>query len=91
MTPKMRALLDVFARSPDETLTPNVAGSLMDPQHRPRRRLNRAGRYTGYGSLVSFTLQALHRRGLIEWGPRPDGLTGTAYRITEEGLDAASD
>lgn len=46
------------------------------------------GRMMGAANRVNGSLQGLERRGLVGWGPRRDGLSGTAFKITQPGLEA---
>lgn len=39
---------------------------------------------------IISSLTGLRKRGLVTWGQRHDGYSGTAYRLTEEGRDAAT-
>lgn len=45
----------------------------------------RDGRRMAPAQRVIFSLTALRRLGLVDFGPRRDGLSGTAYRLTPEG------
>jgi len=69
--------------------SPNAIAQMIEGKgiivHRP---FGRSGKKLGGGSSISFTLQALERRGWIHWASRPDGLSGVAYYITREGRDA---
>lgn len=44
-----------------------------------------AGKVQGPAQRVIGSLNALRKRGLIDFGNRPDGLTGTAYSLTSKG------
>jgi hypothetical protein len=43
------------------------------------------GRIMGPANRVIAAIRALERRGLATWASRPDGLSGSAHRITELG------
>ena len=44
-----------------------------------------AGKVQGPAQRVIGALNALRRRDLIDFGSRPDGLSGTAYSLTPKG------
>lgn len=44
-----------------------------------------AGKVQGPAQRVIGALNALRKRGLIDFGSRPDGLSGTAYALTSKG------
>lgn len=45
----------------------------------------------GDAQRVIGSLNGLVKRGLVTFGRRADGLTGTAYRLTETGRTAATE
>jgi hypothetical protein len=45
----------------------------------------RAGKVQGPAQRVIGALNALRKRGLIDFGSRPDGFSGTAYTLTPKG------
>lgn len=45
------------------------------------------GRAMGPAQRVIGSLTALRSRGLVDFGSRPDGLSGTAYSITKAGRE----
>lgn len=92
LTPKMKAVLlamdDIGDAAP-----PNQIGRLAVREY-GYDMPNRYGRQhhggtMGEGSFIAPILTALTKRELIGWGRRPDGLSGTAYRITREGREVA--
>lgn len=90
LTPKMRRVLEVLQTSASRghsSQTPNDIASQMGDL-KPKPKLSHNGKQMGGGSLITFTIQALERRGYVGWGSRPDGLSGTAYFITQAGRQA---
>lgn len=88
MTPKMRAALVALAAD-GRSLSPNEIGYGMRAAGVDvPKRMSRQGRSMGPGSMIVPVLKALERRRWIAWGSRRDGLTGTAYCITDDGRAA---
>lgn len=52
-------------------------------------RIAHDGRVMGAANRVNFPMYSLRKRGLIWFSPRTDGLSGTAYRLTDAGRAAA--
>lgn len=84
MTENMWAILEVLKDG--RMRTPNDIGGQMGVSQKQTGLSGTQYRSRGPGSIISPALTALRDRKLIWFGPRPDGLTGTAYHITERGL-----
>jgi DNA-binding PadR family transcriptional regulator len=78
------AILDILSGGFE--LTPNEIGQqLHHSGHRVPDTLGHSGKRLGPGSAIASTLRALDRRRWIRFTPRTDGLSGTAYIITQAG------
>ena len=89
ITPRMAEVLRALRRS-DKPLTGNQIGVACGfrPGSNERTKsvhTTRAGRVQGPAQRVIGALNALHKRKLVDFGSRDDGLNGTAYYLTEEG------
>ena len=92
LTERMLSVLLVLDAA-DRPLPPNTIATRLGfhSGHLPGKpQCNHAGRRMGPAQRVIFALNALTKRGLVRWGDRPDGLSGTAYEITGEGRKALS-
>lgn len=83
LTDKMRTVLAVMTTRPQ---SPNRIAHAAYPGR--KYALSHNGKRMGGGSQITFTLQALERRGYIHWALRTDGLSGVAYFITDAGKEA---
>lgn len=85
LTPTMRRVLGVLAGG--EPMTPNAIGYRL---HLPpvRRRRGPWSGIMGPAQRIIPSIAALERRDLVHYTSRPDGLSGSAYRITAAGLEA---
>jgi len=84
MTEKMEAALRVLAGT-ERAMTPNEIGAHMGVDPRPGAQY----RSRGPGSIIAPVLTSLERRGLIYGTRREDGLSGSAYAITDAGMAEA--
>lgn len=76
----------------DGTLTGNEIGWAMERLGvKVARRQSHNGRQMGLGSMIAPVLTSLKSRGLVECIVRPDGRSGTAYRLTHEGHRAVTE
>lgn len=82
MAEVLRAL--VLANRP---LTGNQIGQACGFRAGRDTRHTHAGKVQGPAQRVIGALNALRRRGLIDLGDRPDGLSGTAYALTTKGRE----
>lgn len=93
MTPKQTAILRILDTA-TRPMTPNEIGYRMNRDPDPDVHLPSGhgkhwhGGTIAPGSMVGFMLGHLRRRGWLESARRPDGLSGTAYRITPDGREA---
>ena len=83
ITPRMAEVLRALVRA-SKPLTGNQIGSACGLRS---SRATHAGKFQGPAQRVIGALNALRRRGLIDFGDRPDGLSGTAYSLTTKGQD----
>ena len=83
ITPRMAEVLRALVRA-TKPLTGNQIGSACGLRC---TRSTHAGKVQGPAQRVIGALNALRRRGLIDFGSRPDGLSGTAYSLTTRGRD----
>lgn len=92
LTEKMRTVLKAMDKITTEA-RPKPPNQIAYEAYPGRKwALSHNGKRMGGGSQITFTLQALQRRGYIHWAfGRTDGLSGTAYYITPEGRAALSD
>lgn len=92
MTPLMRSILEVLAEDPDATLSPNTIGYRIGVAPvsggRGQGGRGRGHRVFGPAQRIIFPLNRLRELGLIDFAPREDGKSGTAYYITTAGKDA---
>lgn len=93
LTERMLGVLRVLDANRDrygpQQMTPNEIGHRLGFTHGMHGdRYSHNGKRMGAANRVNFALTALVRRGLIAWCPRRDGLSGTAYYITDEGVRA---
>jgi hypothetical protein len=89
ITPRMADVLRALLRA-DRPLTGNAIGSACGFRGGYNERTKsvhttHAGKVQGPAQRVIGALNALRRRGLIDFGNRPDGLSGTAYGLTPKG------
>lgn len=88
MTKRQRDVLTVLATPGfnGRAIPPNdIAALLGFRTGQDRNRHARDGRAMGPAQRVIFPLSALRKRGFVAMSPRTDGLSGTAYRITDAG------
>lgn len=97
LTPLMRQILDALdALRTDSRLriypsTPNRIAIEMGLDSDVRRQGNGAAGRGGWAGVMApsqriiFPLTALRKRGLVYLCSRPDGMSGTAYGLTDEG------
>ncbi len=79
-------ILGVLRKDPDRPETPNSIAWMCG--FKPgMARLSRQGRTMGPAVHVTPGLTGLRRRGLVMMRSRPDGLSGTAYSLTREGIE----
>lgn len=90
LTPLMLQILAAMKpRQFDDGMTGNEIGLAVGEQWgNVRRGGSRWSGGMGPAQRIIFPLSALYRRGLVAPAERRDGLTGTAYRITQAGVDA---
>lgn len=89
ITPRMADVLRALART-SQSLTGNQIGTACGfrPGSNPRTKsvhTTHAGKVQGPAQRVIGALNALRRRGLIDFGSRSDGYSGTAYFLTPKG------
>lgn len=94
MTPRQTAILRALSESA-EPMSANGIGYALGfrpgevqasiPKHSAGGGCIRS---MGPAQRVNFPLTALRRRGLVGFGRRPDGRSGTAYVITADGRAA---
>lgn len=93
LTERMVAILRVLAE--ESPRTPNAIGYALGFRPAPSQGGLGGGRGSGAGTgvaqRVNFPLTALRKRGLVGFGWRPDGLSGTAYSITSDGRAALAE
>lgn len=83
LTPRQVAILELLYES-DAPMTANTIGHKLGLDGYDIR--TRDARVMGPAQRVIGSLNGLRNvKGLVTLGPRPDGLTGTAYMLTEEG------
>lgn len=88
MTERMLGVLRVLAKA-DEPMTCNAIGHALGFTHGMHDdRYSHNGKRMGAANRVNFAVSRLEHLGLVQFGRRPDGLSGTAYRITVEGTHA---
>lgn len=89
MTERMNAVLVVLFNN-QRAMTPNEIGHALGFHHGHKPgapSCNHAGRTMGAAQRVIGALNALRARKLVDFERRPDGLSGTAYRITKKGIE----
>ena len=99
LSPKMLDLLRVMreayvawcaGESMDYPMTPNSIAYAMGYRPGDAKSANHGRgnttRVMGPAVHVNTALTALRKRGLVTFGARPDGLSGTAYSLTEAGF-----
>jgi len=91
ITPRMAEVLRALLRA-DKPLTGNAIGSACGFRGGYNERTKsvhttHAGKVQGPAQRVIGALNALRKRGLIDFGSRPDGLSGTAYSLTSKGRE----
>lgn len=97
LTDRMIGVLFVLAEERENggynpALTGNDIALALGFQHGGRRRGSGAagrGGWSGWmapANRVIYTVNGLRKRGLVSFSHRPDGMSGTADRITDEGL-----
>lgn len=72
----------------ERSATPNNIGRQCG-YDRGMAKPGRLARSSGEAIHVTTALTALRKRGLIAFGRRPDGLSGTAYGLTQLGEEEA--
>lgn len=81
-----------FLDRADKPQTPNEIGHALGFRPGDAKSANlphqNTTRTMGVAVHVTTSLTALRKRGLVYITRRPDGLSGTAYEITEEGSKA---
>jgi hypothetical protein len=82
MTEKMEAILVFLAEHPGSH-TPNEIGFGIGVAPRGGAQY----RSRGPGSIIAGAITSLERRSFVRHASRRDGWSGSAYRITPEGLD----
>jgi hypothetical protein len=91
ITPRMAEVLRALVRA-TQPLTGNQIGSACGLRGGYNERTKsvhttHAGKVQGPAQRVIGALNALRKRGLIDFGSRPDGLSGTAYTLTSKGRE----
>lgn len=91
ITPRMADVLRALLRA-DKPLTSNAIGTACGFRAGYNERTKsvhttHAGKVQGPAQRVIGALNGLRKRGLIDFGSRPDGLSGTAYSLTTKGRD----
>lgn len=99
LTERQQAVLLILLARYEETgsslygpnqMTPNEIGAKLDLPPARRARGPWAGNM-GPAQRVIGTLNGLHNvRGLISHAQRRDGMSGSAYRLTQAGIERAS-
>jgi hypothetical protein len=88
----MLDVLRVLDKAGLEGMTPNAIGTALDLPRvfggRGAGGRGRGHRTFGPAQRVIFTLTRLRDLGLVDYGPRADGRTGTQYFITDAGQEA---
>ena len=89
ITPRMAEVLRALVRA-NKPLTGNQIGTACGFRAGYNERTKsvhttHAGKVQGPAQRVIGALNALRRRGLIDFSSRPDGLSGTAYTLTAKG------
>ena len=89
ITPRMADVLRALLRA-DKPLTGNAIGTACGFRAGYNERTKsdhttHAGKVQGPAQRVIGALNTLRKRGLIDFGRRPDGLSGTAYTLTPKG------
>ena len=89
ITPRMAEVLRALLRAP-KPLTGNQIGTACGLRGGYNDRTKsvhttHAGKVQGPAQRVIGCLNALRKRGLIDFGSRSDGLSGTAYYLTPKG------
>ena len=89
ITPRMAEVLRALLRA-TKPLTGNQIGTACGLRGGYNERTKsvhttHAGKVQGPAQRVIGCLNALRKRGLIDFGSRPDGLSGTAYYLTPKG------
>lgn len=84
------ALRALAAAHPHALTAAEVGGRIVqDRRDRGERTVGQRGaRYVGPGAIAAPTLRSLSIRGWAAAVPRPDGLSGTAWALTQAGRDA---
>lgn len=95
ITPRMAEVLRALVCA-GKPLTGNQIGSACGfrPGSNSRTKsvhTTHAGKVQGPAQRVIGALNALRRRGLIDFGSRSDGLSGTAYFLTSKGQTFCKD
>ena len=91
ITPRMAEVLRALLRA-NKPLTGNAIGTACGfrPGYNERTKsvhTTHAGKVQGPAQRVIGALNALRKRGLIDFGSRSDGLSGTAYALTSKGRE----
>lgn len=82
-------VLQVLSAERGRALSPNGIGESVAARYpwNPRRAVSHRGQVPGLGSRLPAPLRGLVQRGLVQYATRPDGRSGTAYRITSAGVE----
>lgn len=85
MTATMRRVLRVLEAATVPMTASEIAHGCKFQRGQDRNRHARDGRRMSVAQRVIFPLIGLRKLGLVRYGSRPDGLSGTAYVITGDG------
>lgn len=89
MTERMLGVLRVLAESSPRPMTNNEIGHALGFSHGMHGdRYSHTGKRMGAANRVNFSVTRLEALGLVRYAPRPSGLSGGAYAITEAGREA---
>lgn len=90
LTPRMRQVMLVLLEGCDIEfgMTPNWIGIKCGFQTGSDRHAH-DGRMMGPANRVNACITGLEQRGLVSFGRRRDGLSGSAYRLTSTGVKEA--
>lgn len=91
MTDRMIQILRAL-EAEGEAMSCNAIGLALGFDHGMHgNRLSHSGKRMGPANRVNFAVSRLDALGLVRLGSRPDGLSGTAYSITQDGRDFLAD
>ena len=91
VTERMRQVLEVLARNGGAMTCNEIGYACGFTSGMAGGRISHNGKSMGPANRVNFAVTALERRGLVAFGHRRDGLSGSAYRITDAGRSALRD